>query len=171
MEHTNTYLFKALDAFPYNLEEAIEALHYALSYDAKNTLALCLMGRVYAETLKDYETAKTYFSEALAEDIHVIEVYPHYIDTLLWNEDWDEAQKLIGFALTVKGSDKGLLYLKQAIMWEKRKNYKKALKSIKNSRVYTYNQHFINTLQEEKERIKSKMPKVKKKKLKKKSKK
>ena len=48
----NNYLFKALDAYPYDLEETIEALTYALSYDEKNTVALCLMGRVLCRKLE-----------------------------------------------------------------------------------------------------------------------
>ena len=109
--HSVGYLFKALDAYPYDLEEAVEALTYALSYDDKNTDALCLMGRVYAENLKDYEKAKEYYADALAENVNAFSVYPYYIDVLLWNEDFDEAAKLIDFALTVKGSDKAVLYL------------------------------------------------------------
>ena len=51
----NSYVFQAIDAYPYNLEETLEALNFALSYNEKDTQALCLMGRVYAEQLKDYE--------------------------------------------------------------------------------------------------------------------
>ncbi len=164
----NNYLFKALDAYPYDLEETIEALNYALSYNEKDTTALCLMGRVYADAIKDYERAKEYFAEALAEDICAIEVYPHYINVLLWNEDYDEVAKLIDFALTVKGTDKALLYLKKAILFEQLKRYKKALTFIKLAKEYTYNLSFMSDLKEEKERIKGKLPKKKKKRKKKK---
>ena len=54
----NNYIFKALDAYPYELEKATEAINYALSYNEKDTMALCLKGRIYAETLKDYDKAK-----------------------------------------------------------------------------------------------------------------
>lgn len=64
----NKYYFQALDNFPYNMQETIEALNYALSYDGQNAESLCLLGRVYAEILKDYETAKNYFAEALQEN-------------------------------------------------------------------------------------------------------
>ena len=46
---TNNYIFKALENYPYDLEEVMEALNYALSADDKNTMALTLMGRMYAE--------------------------------------------------------------------------------------------------------------------------
>ena len=51
----NKYYFQALDNFPYNMQETIEALIYALSYEGQNAESLCLLGRVYAEVLKDYE--------------------------------------------------------------------------------------------------------------------
>ena len=159
---TNNYVFKALENYPYDLEEVMEALNYAMSYDDKNTMALTLMGRVYAEKLFKYEEAISYFKQALAENIHAFEVYVPYINTLLWNEDYKEVDKFIYFALTVKGSDKGTLYLKKAILFEQLKEYKKALTFIKLAKEYTFNSEFMETINEEKNRIKEKMPKKKK---------
>ena len=167
----NNYLFKALDAYPYDLEEAVEALTYALSYDDKNTDALCLMGRVYAENLKDYEKAKEYYADALAENVNAFSVYPYYIDVLLWNEDFDEAAKLIDFALTVKGSDKAVLYLRKVILYEYKGKYKKALKVIKVAKKKTFNSGFMDALDCNKDRIKGKLPKKNTKKKRKKKKK
>ncbi|WP_299247111.1 hypothetical protein [uncultured Aquimarina sp.] len=158
------YLFQALDAYPYNLEEAVESLNYALSYDDKNPTALCLMGQIYAENLRNYETAKEYYQQALAEDMYTLDVYPKYINVLLWNEDYDEAEKLIDFALTLKGTDKAVLYLKKGILFEQKKEYKKALKVLKIAKVYTYNNYFISDIEGDEKRIKDKMPKKKNKK-------
>jgi len=155
------YLFQALDAYPYNLEEAVESLNYALSYDTKNPIALCLMGQIYAEHIRDYETAKLYYQEALAENLYAIDVYPKYINVLLWNEDYVEAEKLIAFALTVKGTDKALLYLKTGILLEQKKEYKKALKALKLAKEHAYNNYFISDLEGDIERIKNKMLKKK----------
>ncbi len=156
------YLFQAIDAYPYDLVEAIESLNYALSYDEKNTMALCLMGRVHADQLADYEKAKEYYQQALAEDIHALSIYPYYINVLLWNDDFEEASKLIDFALTVKGADRGMLYLKQALCFEYQEKYKMALKSIKLAKKNAFNGCFINDVAEVKERIKGKLPKKKK---------
>ena len=158
------YLFQALDAYPYNLEEAVESLNYALSYDGKNPVALCLMGQVHAENLGDYETAKEYYQQALAEDMYALEVYPKYINVLLWNEDYEEAEKLIDFALTVKGTDKAVLYLGKGILHEQKKEYKKALKALKIAKQYTYNNYFMSNIEGEEKRIKNKMPNKKSKK-------
>ncbi len=169
MDHLNTHLIKALDNYNYDLEATVESLTYALSYDGKHPMALCLMGRLYAEVFKAYETAKDYFKEALAANIYAFDAYPYYLNVLLWNEDYDEAAKFIAFALTVKGSDKGELYLKKAILSEQQGHYKEALKTLKDAKKYGYNTSFMDTINEVKTRIKSKLPK--KKKTKKKSKK
>ncbi|RNC88098.1 MAG: hypothetical protein ED556_02610 [Winogradskyella sp.] len=161
MTLVNNYIFKALDAYPYELEEAIEALNYALSYDEKNTMALCLMGRIYAETLHDYEKAKTVYSEALTENVNAFHIYPHYINLLLWNEDYEEAERFIDFALTVKGSDKAVLYYKKAIFYEQQTRYKEALLQLKLAKRYTYNGSFMSDISAAKSRIKDKMPQKK----------
>ncbi|WP_340199377.1 hypothetical protein [Ascidiimonas sp. W6] len=158
----DSYLIKALEAYPYEMEEAVEALNYALSYNEKNPVALTLMGRIYADTFQDYEAAKGYFEQALSGNIHALGVYEHYLKVLIWNEDFEEAKTLIEFALTVKGSDKGMLYLKQAIVHECEQNYKAALASLKTAKIYAYNNCFISDLDEAKSRIKGKLPKKKK---------
>ncbi|SEB99895.1 hypothetical protein SAMN04489761_2210 [Tenacibaculum sp. MAR_2009_124] len=163
----NNYIFKALDAYPYDLEETVEALNYALSYDDKNSTALLLSGRIQAEILKDYEKAKSIYQEALAENVNAIEIYPHYIHTLLCNEDLEEAKRLIDFALTVKGSDKAVLYVAKANLFEQKKKYKKALAILKKARIQTYNSDYLYCVEKEEERIKGKIPKKKKEKSKK----
>ena len=164
------YLFQALDSYPYELETTVESLNYALSYDAKNTTALCLMGRLHAEILSDYETAKDYFQQALAENIQAVEVYIHYASVLLCNEDYNEAEKLLDYALTIKGSDKAVLYAMKAIMYEHLIAYKKALKCLKKAKVHAYNNCYMEGVKSEEVRIKDKMPKKKKKASKKKNK-
>lgn len=131
MKTVDKYLFQALDNYPYSLEETIESLDYALSYNDKNVMALCLYGRVQTEQLADYEEAKRYFQEALAININAVAVYPYYLETLLLNEDYEEASKLIDFALTVKGMDKVAVFLKKVTLLEKQKEIKVALKLVK----------------------------------------
>lgn len=163
----NSYLFKAMDAYPYNLEETLEALNYALSYNSKDTQALCLMGRVFAEQLKDYETAKQYYVEALTERLDSHHIYPHYIETLIWNDDFNEAEKLIEFALTVKGCDRGVLLLKKGQLFEAKGNYKMAVKTLKEAKKEGLNNEFVELAKNEISRVKNKLkPKKKKKSVK-----
>ncbi len=166
MQSIDKYLVQALDNYPYSLEEALESLGYALAYDNKNVMALCLYGRFYTEQLQDYEAAKTYFSEALAIDIQAVAVYPFYVETLLLNEDYDEALKLIDFALTVKGVDKTAMLLKKIQWFEKQKEWKKALKLVKEAKLWDTS-IYTSSIDETEKRLKAKkkleQPKAKKK--------
>jgi tetratricopeptide (TPR) repeat protein len=131
MKTVDKYIFQALDNYPFWLEGTIESLDYALSYNEKNTTALCLYGRVQTEQLQDYEEAKRYFQEALAINIYAVSVYPYYLDALILNEDYEEASKLIDFALTIKGVDKVSIMLKKELLFPKKKVKPKKGKSEK----------------------------------------
>lgn len=157
MKSVDKYLFQALDNYPYWLEGTIESLDYALSYDDKNTTALCLYGRIHAEQLQDYEGAKNYFQQAISIDIHALEVYPHYIETLLLNEDFEEAQKLIDFALTIKGVKKVEIKLKLVSLLERELAFKKALKLLKKVKLELIVSDHNYQIEETEKRLKAKL--------------
>lgn len=155
MKNTDKYLFQALDSYPYSLEETIESLDYAMSYDSKNTTALCLYGRIQAEHLQDYEEAKRYFQEALAININAIAVYPYYLETLLLNEDYVEAGKLIDFALTIKGINKMAILLKKVQWLERQADIKGAIKLMKEVKLASFDNDFYE-IDEVEKRLKAK---------------
>ena len=157
MKTVDKYLFQALDNYPYNLEDVVESLDYALSYNNTNTMALCLYGRVYAEQL--YEQAKLYFQEALISNIFAKEVYPHYIQTLILNEDYEEATKLIDFALTIKGIDKVEILMKKIYLFEKTQELKLGLKLMKEVKLSTLNSDYNYLIEETEKRLKQKVGK------------
>ncbi|BDU25895.1 hypothetical protein [Flavobacterium sp. GSB-24] len=167
MKTTDKYLFQALDNYPFWLEGTIESLDYAFSYDDKNTMVLCLYGRIQAEQLMNYEEAKSYFQQALAINIHALEVYPYYLQTLIVNEDYEEAEKLIDFALTVKGINKSEIYVKKAILLEVQHKFKDALKEIKQAKLHSIQHDYDSGISEVEKRIKGKLDLLKKKKDKK----
>lgn len=163
MKTTDKYLFQALDNYPFWLEGTIESLDYAFSYDDKNTMILCLYGRIQAEQLMNYEEAKSYFQQALSINIHALEVYPYYLKTLILNEDYKEAQKLIDFALTVKGINKSEIYVKKAILLEAQNKFKKALKEIKNAKLHLLQFNYESDIIDVEKRIDDKIDLLKKK--------
>jgi tetratricopeptide (TPR) repeat protein len=167
----NNYVLKAIDAYPYELEETVENLNYALSYENNNAYVLYLMGRLQAEQFGDYEKAKQYYAEALANKMDFHKVYSKYILVLIWNEDYQDAQKLIDFAFTIKGLNKGEVYLHQGQLFENLQKFKKALKAFKKAKLFGYNDGFINQINSEISRIKNKMKLKNKKKSKSKFKK
>mgnify|MGYP003574939092 CR=1 FL=1 len=157
MKTVDKYLFQALDNYPYWLEGTIESLDYALSYDDKNTMALCLYGQVFSDQLFKYEEAKEYFQKALSINIYALEVYPFYIHTLILNEDYEEASKLIDFALTIKGINKVEILLKKVTLLERQQKFKKALKVLKKVKLTTINTSYDYTIEETEKRLKKKL--------------
>ncbi|WP_419869501.1 tetratricopeptide repeat protein [Chryseobacterium sp. CT-SW4] len=164
----NKYYFEALDNYPYNLPDCLEALNYALSYEPEDADSLCLMGRIYSETLRDYEQAKLYFEEAMQCDVTNINTPQYYIKCLLDNEDLEEAQKLILFSLKLKGIDKAYIFYLQSVFFEIQKEFKKALVSLKEASQFSYNKSMTDFLGNRKKFLKDKMKKGKGKKKKKK---
>lgn len=157
MKTVDKYLFQALDNYPYWLEGTIESLDYTLSYNDKNVMALCLYGRIQTEQLHDYEEAKRYFQEALAIDIHAVAVYPYYLDALLLNEDQDEASKLIDFALTIKGINKVAIMLRKVFLLEQQKEFKKAVKLLKEIKLLLTANDNSYEVEETEKRLKAKL--------------
>jgi len=156
MNSVNKYVLQALDNYPVYLEETLESLSYALSYDESNTMALCLMGRVHAEQLFDYQQAKRYFQEALAHNVHALEVYPYFIQTLIDMGEYESAKKTIKFAVTLPGMPLTGIWIKKALLFEKLKKYKKALKALKTAKLENVDLDFSSSLKSIEERIKGK---------------
>jgi tetratricopeptide (TPR) repeat protein len=150
------YLCKAIDAYPYHLEEVIESLDYAMSGDNKNAATLCLYGRVYAEQLQDYLLAKSYFQDALAADINAVFVYPYFIQLLVDYGEDAEAEKLIHFAMTVKGIDKPLIMTKFITLKEKLAQYKEAKQWLKKLKSIILNDDHKEFIEKTEARIKAK---------------
>ena len=144
----NIYLFKALEAYPYEIAKAMEALQYALSYEPDNVTALALMARIQIEQLGDYEAAKEYYQRALASRLDVPEVYPDFIRLLVNYEDFDEAQKLIDFAKTVKGIDQAGMELAQAMLYEATGRFQEAEDALKEAKQLALNGEFIHYVDE-----------------------
>ncbi|PIF44035.1 hypothetical protein CLU96_0963 [Chryseobacterium sp. 52] len=153
----NKYYFEALDNYPYSLPDCLEALNYALSYDPEDADSLCLMGRIYSEMLADYEKAKTYFEEAMQCNITNLNTPQYYIKCLLDNEDLDEAEKLIKYALKIKGIDRARILIQKSLLLEIRLEYKKSLKLLKEAKKFSYDQAMSDFLKSRVKFVKTKM--------------
>jgi tetratricopeptide (TPR) repeat protein len=139
---TNIYLSRAIEAYPYELAKAVEALNFALSYEPNNVKALCLMAKVQSEQFGDYKTAKTYYEHVLAVDINYPDVYPDFIRFLVNGHDFIEAQKLIDFAITIKGIDKAGVQLSQGYLYEALGEFEKAEEALKAAKMFGLNNEF-----------------------------
>lgn len=159
----NKYYFEALDYFPYNMSECLDALNYALSYEPEDADSLCLMGRVYSEVLKDYETGKKYFEEAMQSNIANVNTPKFYIECLLSNEDYDEAEKLIQYALKMKGIDKAEILNCKSLLSERKGDNKEALEILKEARIFSYCRSTLDILDDREKLVQEKMPETNKK--------
>lgn len=156
----NKYYFEALDYFPYNMSECLDALNYALSYEPEDADSLCLMGRVYSEVLRDYETGKKYFEEAMQSNIGNVNIPKYYIECLLSNEDYEEAEKLIEFSLKIKGIDKSEILNGKSLLLERKGDYKHALEEIKHAKKFSFCRGTLEILEDREKLIQNKMPKT-----------
>jgi len=156
MKTADKYVIKALDSYPYNLEETIESLDYALAYDEHNATALMLYGKLLSEQMQKHEESKYYFERALATNIYAIEVYVPYIEMLIKNEDYQDAQKMIDFALTTKGTDKATLMLKNIEICEINKEYKKGLEILEEVKLKVTNSDYNTLIEDTEKRLKNK---------------
>jgi len=152
----NTHVFRAIEAYPWELEKAVEALNYALAYDPENVKALHLMAKVHYEQLGDNETAKHYFDRALASRLESPDIYPDYIRLLINNEDYDEAQKLVDFAKTIKGVGKASILLVEGQLYESLSKYDDAEKVLQEAKQLALNDDFINFVESVLSRVRKK---------------
>lgn len=158
---SNHYYFQALDNYPYNLDEVVTALNYALSYDADDVGSLCLMGRLHYDVLQDYSSARRYFEAALAVDVYALAVYPYFADCLLALDEMEDAKKLIDFALTLKGIDKGMMLQKKATYYELLGKWDKALACIRQAARFARCTQDMDALDEREKLIERKKEKAK----------
>lgn len=156
----NKYYFEALDYFPYNMAECLDALNYALSYEPEDADSLCLMGRVYSEVLKDYETGKKYFEEAMQSNIGNVNTPKYYIECLLSNEDYEEAEKLIKYALKMKGVDKAEILNCASLLLERKGEYKQALEQLKEAKKFSFCKSTFEILEDREKAVQNKIPKA-----------
>ena len=169
----DTYYLKAKAAtggFCSDWDEVCESLNYALSYDENHCASLCLLGEVYARNLNQYTEAFNCFDKVITINSNYIDVYPMYARYLIWADEIERAYKLLQFAFTIKGIDKGLLYATTAYALETNGHYKVALKQLKEAKRHSYNSSYLYFIEDEIDRVKQKLKldKVKKKKKKKK---
>lgn len=165
---SNKYYLQALDAYPYDLGEAIESLNYALSYNQENAQAHCLLGQLYMDHLKDYSKAEHHYEQALISDMHYVITYEKYSLLMISLGAYSKASKLIKHAQTIKGINQAIMLQRKALIAEVNKKYSQAKVLIKQAYNESWNEDEREFLKNELNRIKSKIPKPKKKSKKKK---
>lgn len=156
------YLMKAIDAYPYSLEEALESLNYALSYEPNNARALSLMGKIQMEHIQDYRTAGEYFRRAMENDIDLPILYPDYVQNLLYAEEYEHAAELLHFAFRIKATDKARLFELQGQLLERQRKFREALESYRMAFELSVTSDSCDHMEDHIRRLKKKLPKKRK---------
>lgn len=156
------YYLKALDNYPYDLPQVIESLEYALSYDAEYAQAHCLMGRLCMDYLDQLGDAKYHFEQALVNDLDNQSTYYHFINYCIRMDEFELGKKLLVSARKLKGINKGSLYYKEAILFEKQMKFKRAIKSVNQAIEISLNNSDIDFFKQERKRMENKRKKQKK---------
>lgn len=168
---SNKYFLKALEAYPYDLADAMESLNYALSYDSEHAGAHCLMGQLNMEQLKQYEKAEYHFDQALICDVNYTVTYEYYSLLSIYKKQYDKALRLIDYAYTIPAINRALMKHREAIIAEYSSRLDDAKKLMKEAYNISCNEEERGFIKLELERIKDKSGSSKKKKTKKKTKK
>lgn len=162
----DTYFLKALDNYDYNVEEVVENLGYALSYNEEYAPAWCLQGRLMMETLKDYNRAIHCFENAIFYDPLYMETYKHYSLLLIWIKDFEKAQIILNKSKRVKGMSLSTIIHRTAMIHEYKGQIGEAIRILNNGILFSLNQDSYTFFDNEVKRLKRKVSKPKKKKKK-----
>ncbi len=130
MTAADKYYLKAKDNYPYDMDEALEALEYGLSCDDTHPGLLTLQGNIYYRNLCNFDLAIEYYELALFYDNRFTDTYYPYIQLCIDICNYTKAKQLIKRAATVPGIDKAQIAYRTAKMFEKQEMYKDAVAHI-----------------------------------------
>ena len=157
MNQTETYYLKAVTNYPFDYNEVCESLNYALSYDPNYAPALCLKAKIYLYEKTSLSVAKTYFELALQADPQHIDSYQFYGELLLQIEDYENLEKHIDGSFKVMGINKAAMYLLRAKLYERQRDYNKALLTLDIASEECYSIDMDKIIEDERKRMKSKV--------------
>ena len=150
------YLLKAKEAYDFDMEECVEALNYAMSYDEENAEVWLLHGKVMLYYIKDYSSAEESFLQALSVEPAHSETFIEFIWLRINEARFEEAQQLLYKALHVVKKDFAQLYRLQAVLLEYEESYNEAIESLEIALDKTYNCSYQCFLEDEIKRLKNK---------------
>ena len=156
------YYLKALDEYPWDLEQTMENLNYAFSYDDEHAGANCLMGKLYMEQFQQYEVSEQYFIDAMASDPCNLKTCESYVKLMIETNQVQKAKKLISYAKKLTGCEIGKFLWFEALLFEKVKEYDKAKEKIKEAMLEAFDSENIELMEAELDRVNKKLSMYKK---------
>jgi tetratricopeptide (TPR) repeat protein len=157
MTAADKYFLIAKENYPYEINDALDALEYGLSYDDTHAALLTLRGEIQYKDLHQYAAAADSFGLALYHDPAYVETYYLYIALLCTTGDIPAAERLIARALKVTGIDKGRIWHSEAQLYEQQGIYTLAQDSLRNALMWCSTDEDSDLYTKERKRIKKKM--------------
>lgn len=151
------YYTKAEGAYPWQLDDVIENLNYALNYDSEHVQSLCLKGRLFMYQFKEYPAAEACFQRALFSNVTYPDTYKYYSLLKIWQCDLDKASEIIKRGKRVGGMDQGTMLLHEALILESRGSFHSAQKFMKKAKLVSLEPDKLERIEENLKRIKSKI--------------
>jgi tetratricopeptide (TPR) repeat protein len=156
MTAADRYYIKAKENYPYEIDQALDALEYGLSYDDSHAGLLALKGEICHRDLKQFNTARECFELALYHDAQFVDTYYNYIRLLCDIDEVEAAEKLVVRALSIKGIDKAKVWHLEALMYERQGMFTMAMGSLNNALQYCQDQELHTFYKDESKRIRKK---------------
>jgi len=153
------YYLKALNVYDYAIEDTVEYLNYALSYNPGHADANCLMGKLYMEHLQKFNLAEDHLATAMATEPENIGACECFSQLLINTRRFREALKLIRYALKLRGANIPKFLRLEALVHELRKDYDLSRDVLKQAIEECCDSDFIDFLQKEMDRVNSKVKK------------
>lgn len=154
------YLLKAKEAYGYDMDECVEALNYALSYDEESEQVWLLHGKVMMYYIKDYSSAEESFTQALSIEPRHSETFIEFVWLRINEARLADAQRLLYKALQIVKTDFAQLYRLQAVLLEYEGSYAEAIECLDMALDKTYNCSYQCFLEDEIKRLKNKKKRI-----------
>ena len=151
------YFIRAVDEYPYNLEEVFRNIELVLTNDQRHAGALCLLARVYHEQLERHDEADQYFRKSLSANPRYAPAFSHFIAFLLEIGEVDQAEQFLKHARKLKGIKRAQLHLWQAQIWELRGRLQEADAELRIALSKCLDSNYFEFIENERNRIEKKM--------------
>lgn len=156
MTAADKYYLKAKENYPYEMEVALEALEYGLSYDDTHAPLLTLKAEIYYNDLRRLDAAMECLEAALYHDSFYTEAHYLYLRILIETGEVVRAEKHISKALNVRGIDKGKIWHQEALILEQRGLLEEAIDKLAEAKRYSQTKDCFSFYSSETKRIRKK---------------
>lgn len=150
------YYIKAMDEYPYNLEESIENLNYALSYNSEHVGALYLMGCLHMEHLDELEIAEEYFEMAVSINPSNYKLNCKYAELMIIFKEYQKAQKMIAYTHRIRGVNTAIILRVESFLYEHRCFFDESIRLLERAKQYAFNNGYLDDLNEDLIRVRGK---------------